>query len=86
MPETMFHKTMYRRLSCMFGHIAHYSRDGFWHEWFETAEKRKAWLRYTVGFHIYGQPQYTMSDVEKVLISWISMNWATLNALADRED
>ena len=45
-PQSLFHKTKYRRLSNCFGHIAHYNVYGFYDEWFQhgTAE----WIKYII--------------------------------------
>ena len=69
--QTQFPKWFYNRLSNCFSHIAHYNQDGFFHVWFSTTEKQKAFLINAARHPCYGQPEYTFCDVEKVLQRWI---------------
>ena len=71
--ETLFYKWFYTRLSMSFGHIAHYNKNGFYGVWFDTHEKRNAFLGHTLIYPCYGQPEYTYCDVEKVLIDWLEV-------------
>jgi len=85
-----FTKAMYQRLSNMFGHIAHYNIHGFYFEWFEATDKCLRWVKnmtnnWLVGI---GDPKYTWSDVEKVLVQWVKDNQITiqLDEINDAEE
>ncbi len=65
--RTMFPHWFYTRLSCCFGHIAHYNLDGFYGEWFFGPQSRAAFLRNLDRWGCYGDPAWTFSDVEKAL-------------------
>lgn len=71
-----FNKKMYQHLSNMFGHIAHYDIHGFYQTWFSDTEACLRWVEnmtnnWLVGI---GDPKYTWSDVEKVLVRWVQDN------------
>ena len=73
-----FTKEMYKRLSCMFGHIAEYDINGFYTTWFEDDLACLRWVENVVrggvlGL-IVGDPAWTWSDVEKAIQSWINEN------------
>lgn len=63
-PSSMFTKVFYRRLSMTFGHIAHYSWDGFWGYFFEDDAGRRDFMDHTMNGGGYGDPAFTYSDVE----------------------
>ena len=69
-----FHKWFYQRLSCCFGHIAHYNQQGFWQTFFTNNHDKYEFIRQTVNHPCYGQPFFTYSDVETVLIKWLKEN------------
>lgn len=69
---TLFHKWFYKRLSMMFGHIAHYDRSGFYITQFQHGDKIKAWEKRIMYGKAYGEPAYTWSDVESDLSVWLS--------------
>ena len=73
-PESMFNKSFYNRMSMMRGHIAHYDRGGFWHTWFDTSERRADFLKHWASNPAYGDPEWTWSDVEKVIQIWLKEN------------
>ena len=66
-----FSKQLYERLNGMFSHIAHYDRGGFANVWFSTSEARNQWLTYILERHMYGNPEWTWSDVEQVVQKWV---------------
>ena len=66
-----FTKKFYRRLSQIFGHIAHYNRDGFWNEFFTNTANRVRFLQQTMQWPCYGDPAWTYSDVERALQEWL---------------
>lgn len=76
-PKTKFTHRVYDVLYLhMFGHIAHYNQAGFFHEWFTTPEAQLEWLRYAArggafGIGGHGDPTFTWSDVETVLVDWV---------------
>ena len=65
--RTLFYDWFYRRLSGAFGHIAHYSKGGFYGTFFNTIEGKIRFLQITLNYPCYGDPAYTYSDAEKVL-------------------
>ena len=74
--QSSFNKKMYQHLSNMFGHIAHYDINGFYQTWFSDTEACLRWVEnmtnnWLVGI---GDPKYTWSDVEKVLVRWVQDN------------
>lgn len=69
--RSMFPKWFYTRLSMCFGHIAHYNQEGFYQTWFIDTRWQYEFLEATVKYPCYGDPAYTYSDVEKVLVAWI---------------
>jgi hypothetical protein len=67
-----FTDRFYRRLSNTFGHIAHYNRHGFWVTYFTTTEDKLRFLEITLGHPCYGDSEWTYSDVERALQSWLT--------------
>ena len=81
--HTVFPKWFYTRLSNCFGHIAHFNRGGFYAEWFETADARRRWVERIVDWTIYGDPEYTYSDVERTVQQWMRSNRPKIDAAID---
>jgi hypothetical protein len=73
-PRRQFTKAFYRRLSQTFGHIAHFDVFGFYDTFFSTTEGKVRFLRQTLQWPCYGDPQFTYSDVEKAIQSWLVHN------------
>lgn len=80
MPYSKFSKagvyhTLYQH---MYGHIAHYNRDGFFDVWFSTPEKRAEWVQYAARGGMYGyyagSPAHTWCDVEEAFTNWLVDN------------
>jgi hypothetical protein len=65
--RTAFSKSFYNRLSMCFGHIAHYNRTQFYEEWFSSLAAQVQFLKHTLRFPCYGDPEYTFSDVERAI-------------------
>lgn len=67
--RTLFYDWFYTRLSMTFGHIAHYSLDGFYRTFFMTTEGKLRFLQITVNGQMgrAGDPQFTYSDVEQAI-------------------
>jgi len=63
----LFTKSFYNRLSMCFSHIAHYNRTQFYEEWFSSLSARVRFLKHTLRFPCYGDPEYTFSDVERAI-------------------
>ena len=63
----LFTKSIYNRLSMCFGHIAHYCRSQFYEEWFSSLATQVRFLKHTLRFPCYGDPEYTFSDVERAI-------------------
>jgi hypothetical protein len=64
---TLFTKSLYNRLSMCFGHIAHYNQAQFYEEWFSSRAAQVQFLKHTLQFPCYGDPEYTFSDVERAI-------------------
>ena len=65
--QRLFTQKLYKRLSNMYGHIAHYNRVGFWEEWFSDESAQVRFLHHLLHWPCYGDPEFTFSDVERVL-------------------
>ena len=65
--SALFTKSFYSRLSMCFGHIAHYNRAQFYEEWFSSLADQVRFLKHTLRFPCYGDPEYTFSDVERAI-------------------
>jgi hypothetical protein len=65
--SALFTKSFYNRLSMCFGHIAHYCRSQFFEEWFSSLAAQVRFLKHTLRFPCYGDPEYTFSDVERAI-------------------
>ena len=78
-----FTDRFYRRLSMTFGHIAHYNRGGFWAEFFTSTEDIVRFLEHTLSHTCCGDPEWTYSDVERALQSWLLLE-GVLNRYQDK--
>ena len=65
--EAMFTKTLYRRLSLCFGHIAHYDSFGFFDHFFRDLRGKVAFLEEALLWPPCGDPAYTFCDVERAV-------------------
>ena len=65
--SALFTKSFYNRLSMCFGHIANYNRTQFYEEWFSSLAAQERFLKHTLRFPCYGDPEYTFSDVERAI-------------------
>jgi hypothetical protein len=63
----LFTKSFYNRLSMCFGHIANYNRTQFYEEWFSSLAAQVRFLKHTLRFPCYGDPEYTFSDVVRAI-------------------
>ena len=70
-PKARFTPAIYGHLSNCFGHIAHYTRQGFYEEWFVTELQRLEFLQNMMRYICCGTPNYTFCDVEKALQGWV---------------
>ena len=74
-PPEGWTKGLYTLLrSHLYGHIAHYNKEGFYAEWFADIHRQLAWLTFAreggwLGY--VGDPRATWSDVEEALSAWI---------------
>jgi hypothetical protein len=71
--RTAFSKSFYNRLSMCFGHIAHYDATGFYETWFTSDADRLQFLRRTLAWPCWGDPEYTFCDVERAIQQEIRM-------------
>lgn len=69
--ESKFPKWFYKRLSMIFGHIAHYDQSGFFAEFFTTTKDKLRFLRQCANASCFGDPTYVYSDVERALQDWM---------------
>jgi hypothetical protein len=65
--RTAFTKSLYNRLSMCFSHIAHYDAAGFYETWFSSDADRLRFLRHTLAWPCWGDPEFTFSDVERAI-------------------
>jgi len=65
--SALFTKRFYNRLSMCFSHNAHYNRTQFYEEWFSSLAAQVRFLKHTLRFPCYGDPEYTFSDVERAI-------------------
>jgi hypothetical protein len=70
--RTKFPQWFYRRLSLMFGHIAHYDCQGFFAYWFSAEHDTRRWENRVMYWKAYGDPKHTWSDVEIDLSRWLA--------------
>ena len=70
--SALFTKSLYNRLSMCFGHIAHNCRSQFYEDWFSSLAAQVRFLKHTLRFPCYGDPEYTFSDVERAIQREIS--------------
>ena len=63
----LFTKSLYNRLSMCFSHISHYNRIQFYDEWFSSLAAQVRFLKHTLRFPCYGDPDHTFSDVERAI-------------------
>ena len=69
-PRHRFKHDFYRRLSQVFGHIAHYDTDGFYKVWFSTPAKQRQFV-HRIHEHVpVGDPHFCWSDAERELKLW----------------
>jgi hypothetical protein len=65
--RTAFSKSFYNRLSMCFSHIAHYDAAGFYATWFTSDADRLKFLRHTLAWPSWGDPEFTFCDVERAI-------------------
>jgi hypothetical protein len=53
-------------------HNANYNRAQFYEEWFSSLAAEVRFLKHTMRFPCYGDPEYTFSDVERAIQRKIS--------------
>ena len=63
----LFTQKFYERLSNTFGHIAHYSKSGFYEEFFCNAADQLRFLEAIAKWPCHGDPAWTFSDVERAI-------------------
>jgi hypothetical protein len=69
--EKQFTDGFYKRLSNMFGHIAHFNRGGFYGTFFTSLQARLEFLEQCANWSPCGDPAWTWSDVERALQGWM---------------
>ena len=80
-PRHRFKTAFYRRLSNIFGHIAHFDETGFWEIWFATPAKQCQFIRRIHEQVPMGDPHFCWSDVERELKLWILANAEAIDAV-----
>jgi hypothetical protein len=66
-PKHLFTKVFYNKLYLTFGHIAHFSHAGFYEYFFTDRPGRIEFLDQTISYPCYGDPNFTFSDLEKIV-------------------
>jgi hypothetical protein len=66
-PESQFTDKFYRSLSNSFGHIAHYSKSGFFGHFFSSTAGKIEFIEDTIAWRLGGRPEFTFSDVEQAV-------------------
>lgn len=66
-PLSAFSNRVYSHLSNTFGHIAHYNKHQFYEEFFLDDSSKIEFLRQTLQWSFFGDPNFTYSDVERVV-------------------
>jgi dienelactone hydrolase len=66
-PRQSFTRSLYQRLSNMFGHIAHTNLDGFYGASCERDLGKGVFLEQTLSWPQFGDPTFTFSDVERAV-------------------
>jgi hypothetical protein len=79
--RSMFKAQLYRRLSQIFGFIAHYDETGFYEVWFSAPEKQRHFIRCIFERVPVGDPKFCWSDAERELKSWAVMNAEAIEAI-----
>jgi hypothetical protein len=65
--RTAFSKSFCNRLSMCFGNIAHYNLATFYETWFTSDTDRLEFLRHSLHWPCWGDPEYTFCDVERAI-------------------
>ena len=78
--RSQFKSAFYRRLSNIFGHIAHFDATGFWEVWFATPAKQRKFILRIHEWVPVGDPHFCWSDVERELKSWAAANAEAIDA------
>lgn len=73
-PKSLFPKWFYVRLSMTFGHIAHFSQQGFFDTFFTDEEGKRSFVEITKRYSCCGDPAFTYSDVERAIQKWLVEN------------
>ena len=82
----LFKPAFYRRLSQIFGHIAHYDATGFYEVWFSTPAKQRQFIKRIHQWIPHGDPHFCWADVEREITSWAEMEAEAIEAvLAENE-
>ena len=68
-PERRFTQAFYRELAGHFGMIAWNDKHGFWAEYFTRLPDKLRFVEEILGHACYGLPEYTYSDLERVVIA-----------------
>ncbi|WOJ91719.1 hypothetical protein RZS28_18500 (plasmid) [Methylocapsa polymorpha] len=66
-PPSAFSNRFYCRLSNCFGHIAHYNKHQFYQDFFLDDSSKIEFLRQTLQWPFFGDPNFTYSDVERAV-------------------
>ncbi|WP_420238384.1 hypothetical protein ACOBR2_01905 [Telmatobacter bradus] len=65
--RTAFSKSFYNRLSMCFGNSAHYNLATFYDTWFASDTDRLEFLRHSLQWPCWGDPEYMFCDVERAI-------------------
>ena len=82
----LFKPAFYRRLSNIFGNIAHYDETGFYEVWFSTPARQRQFIKCIHQWTPHGDPNFCWTDVEHELKSWATAEADAVEAvLAENE-
>lgn len=76
--SSQFSQSLYRRVSGMFGFIAHHDRHGFIGEYFSDEKGRLDFIDMILNAPCYGDPEFSNSDVEREVQTWLKVNEAVV--------
>ena len=79
--RSLFKPEFYRKLSNIFGNIAHYDETGFYEVWFASPEKQRHFVRRIHEYVPVGDPHFCWSNVERELQSWAATEAEAIEAV-----
>ena len=81
---SLFTQKFYVQLSHIFGHIAHYDRNGFRDVWFSTPARQRSFIDRVREHTAVGQPEFCWVDVERELQNWVQRELLAIEAILQK--